>query len=426
MADQNFKADALGALPADAYFLVAESATGVIKKLPKSLLPSNTGAKGDKGDTGDTGPQGPPGGGGGGSYTLPAATPSVLGGVKVGAGLTINGSGVASTVINQTNTFLRKRVFNVLEYGAVGDNSTENTAAFTACMAALIAAGGGVFYMPAGVYIGRILIPPVNFPNWISIEIMGEGRPVPISGTVTAAWVDFPYSTTTLKCTEDLLIQQGFATNRNAVITCASSATNFAGFSHIYLAISNLEVRTKTAGSIHGIDAENVSQFVCENVVIGNGVYSPNGTITNFTKGLITPRKDNAAWTRLMNVCVYGYNDGIEVNEHTDGDNITVTACYNGIFFNPAYHTSRFGRVCAQNNIVNIDVRGSHRFQIENLNIEHAVGVPTQITQKDVNDPTNLGQGYIYYGVVKAGLGQDTTFTKTGGTGITCKLFGTF
>lgn len=36
------------------------------------------------------------GSGGGGSYTLPAASPSVLGGVKVGSGLAVDGSGVLS------------------------------------------------------------------------------------------------------------------------------------------------------------------------------------------------------------------------------------------------------------------------------------------------------------------------------------------
>jgi hypothetical protein len=52
------------------------------------------GPAGPKGDTGATGPQGPPGADGTGTaYTLPVATSTVLGGVKVGTGLAVDGTG---------------------------------------------------------------------------------------------------------------------------------------------------------------------------------------------------------------------------------------------------------------------------------------------------------------------------------------------
>lgn len=35
------------------------------------------------------------------------------------------------------------RAFNALDYGAVGDDRTDNTEAFSACLAAVIGAGGG-------------------------------------------------------------------------------------------------------------------------------------------------------------------------------------------------------------------------------------------------------------------------------------------
>jgi polygalacturonase len=37
---------------------------------------------------------------------------------------------------------LRAATFKVTDYGAVGDDNTDNTAAFTACLNAVIAAGG--------------------------------------------------------------------------------------------------------------------------------------------------------------------------------------------------------------------------------------------------------------------------------------------
>ena len=63
------------------------------------------------------------------------------------------------------------RVFNVRDYGALGDDQTDNTAAFSKCLEALIADGGGRMVLPAGVYRGRITIPPVSKPlsSWITI-----------------------------------------------------------------------------------------------------------------------------------------------------------------------------------------------------------------------------------------------------------------
>ena len=76
------------------------------------------------------------------------------------------------------------RVFNVLNYGAVGDDKTDNTNAFSACVKAVIDAGGGRMYLPAGVYRGRISIPVVGSDRWIALEIVGESQPATVFGTV--------------------------------------------------------------------------------------------------------------------------------------------------------------------------------------------------------------------------------------------------
>ena len=51
------------------------------------------------------------------------------------------------------------RTFNVLDYGAKGDDQTDNTEAFSACLKAVIEAGGGRMFIPDGIYRGRIIIP---------------------------------------------------------------------------------------------------------------------------------------------------------------------------------------------------------------------------------------------------------------------------
>jgi polygalacturonase len=53
--------------------------------------------------------------------------------------------GMLASVV--TSTGATSSTFNVVDYGAKGDDSTNNTAAFSACLEALVAAGGGRMYL---------------------------------------------------------------------------------------------------------------------------------------------------------------------------------------------------------------------------------------------------------------------------------------
>lgn len=77
------------------------------------------------------------------------------------------------------------QAFNVRDYGAVGDDATDNTAAFSACLQAVIEAGGGRVFIPDGIYRGRIIIPGTT--AWITVEIIGASEPTPVWGTIGAS-----------------------------------------------------------------------------------------------------------------------------------------------------------------------------------------------------------------------------------------------
>lgn len=78
------------------------------------------------------------------------------------------GTSEASTLVSTVNATIAAvdqtaKVYNVKTYGAVGDGSTDDTAAIQAAMTACAAAGGGVVHVPAGTYrIVSVLLKPAG------------------------------------------------------------------------------------------------------------------------------------------------------------------------------------------------------------------------------------------------------------------------
>lgn len=314
-------------------------------------------------------------------------------------------------------------VFNVLSFGAVGDDKTDNTAAFSKCLDALVAAGGGRMYLPDGVYRGRIVVPPVSrpLPSWITVEVAGESEPTPIFGTIGS----FPLAKhgTIVKC---------LATNGPAVIAASGSPKSlYGGFSAVHVVLRNLDVRTYDNPGIGGIDLHHALQCRLENVFINTGVYNVQASKpTHGTRGLITPACNNAALTLLRNVVVSGYHTGILVNEHTDGDSLNLASNINGLEFAFAHHASRFGRVGAQRCTHAISVTGRHGFSIQQLDIERAGPNQTtpdnvwQETVHDLDDPNNLGTADLSYWVVVGNVGAVNDLTSNGGATIRARRIG--
>ena len=315
------------------------------------------------------------------------------------------------------------RVFNVLTYGAVGDDKTDNTAAFSACLKAIIEAGGGRMYLPDGVYRGRIEIPAVSkpMPSWITVEIVGESEPTPVFGTIGS----FPLL-------NNGTIVKSLSKSGASVISARSSPNSLYGrFSAVNVVIKNLDVRTYDDPAIGGIDLHYALQCSIENVFVNTGVYNVQASKpSHSTSGLITPACNNAALTILRNVVVTGYHTGILVNEHTDGDNINLASNINGLEFVFAHHASRFGRVGAYRNTHHITVSGRHGFSIEQMNTEQPGPGQTdaknawQTLVSDVDDPKNLGVGDINYWVVEGNVGTVEKFTRNGGASIQARRIG--
>jgi hypothetical protein len=86
----------------------------------------------------------------------------------VWAGFTQAGSGASTRTWSAK---AREARFSVTDFGAVGDDSTDCTTAFANAYTAIVARGGGVLFVPAGIY--RVSSLPNLAANNITIE--GEG-----------------------------------------------------------------------------------------------------------------------------------------------------------------------------------------------------------------------------------------------------------
>jgi hypothetical protein len=311
----------------------------------------------------------------------------------------------------------------VLEFGAVGDDATDNTTAFSRCLQAIIEAGGGRMFLPDGIYRGSIVIPAFKPPtnSWLTIEIVGESEPTPVFGTIGA-----------FELASQGTILKSLGKSAPAVIAVSPAQNALYGdFTPVQVVIRNLDVRTSDDPAIHGIDLYHAVQCKLENVFINTGVYNVQASLpTHETSGLITPACNNGALTVLRNLVVTGYHTGIQVNEHTDGDNVVVASNFYGLDFVQAHHASRFARLGAYRNAHHLRVSGRHGFTIEQLNTEMPGAGQTdernawQTLASDLHDPKNLGVGEINYWVVLGGTGAVEQFLKNGGSGILARRIG--
>jgi hypothetical protein len=161
---------------------------------------------------------------------------------------------------------LDDRIVSAADYGAVDDGITDSTKAFSAALAALIAAGGGRLLLPRsrlGVYRGNILIPYVGGVPWphgtiTTVEIFGGVSPAPVFGTVGNLSLCANCSHT---------VVQSLGRSGAAVIQAQSREPPGVvnpGFSDVFVYVRNLEVRTYADPSISGVDLLNAQQCKLE------------------------------------------------------------------------------------------------------------------------------------------------------------------
>lgn len=79
------------------------------------------------------------------------------------------------TLENVFSLFSKEMVFNVKDYGAVGDGTTDDTTAFQNTIDALETSGSGVMFIPSGEYLLEegLVITPMNLSGQMAISAYG-------------------------------------------------------------------------------------------------------------------------------------------------------------------------------------------------------------------------------------------------------------
>lgn len=318
--------------------------------------------------------------------------------------------------------------------GAQPGTGVDATAAVQAALDACAAHGGGVIYssqpgmctiagplQDTGGANAQLLLPAIDYVDSEQITIMIEGTwaPPPTFSVIGAT----PLPDNNLGFKSTLTSGSG-----GAMLGAQGPSGTYQSFTNVHLVMRNLSGRMPSNPTHSCFDLSKVASVDLDGVIVDASSYDIDGLVqptTSTSYGIKLPKLNNGAYTRLGSVYALGFYKGIQCNEHTNGQQVTVGGCKVGVEFTAAYHASKFERLMVihcQKGIV--ATGGTHVVDIDQYDIEH-IGTGWNATTADVDDPSNYLKGTAHWHVVLGTVGIDSTFTKTGGSNFHCYQVGT-
>lgn len=315
-------------------------------------------------------------------------------------------------------------VFDVLDYGAVWDNVTDDTAAVQAAIDAAGAAGGGIIQYPLGIgFIGgalqdpsrsnaQLLLPFIDYVDskQITIEFRGAVPPPCVFSVI---------GTTPVPDTHTIIRSGLNAGVGGALLGAWGPVGTFGNFTNVQFVARNIAFRMPSNPVLTALNLATVAAVELDDVVVDCGSYYIQGLTEPTTASSFAirmPGNNNGALSKLGTVNVAGFYNGYEFAEHCTGFGTQAAwGCKRAFVFATATnHAQYFERLMAVHCERVLVSTGITYVDIGQLNLEHAAS-GWWVTDFDVDDANNYLVGSIMgWHVVLAGTGVDSTFTVNG------------
>jgi hypothetical protein len=327
--------------------------------------------------------------------------------------------------------------YDIRDYGGVGDNATDNSTPLYDLILAIIAGGGGVGFLPNGIYdIAGPLITSLGGQNPncqvpIPADAFSANRcMVRLVGESVYHWNTGSPIGVTPNGTKGVILNSTLtsASGTNPAVIGSSGGALITSFHDIVLENMNIRVKSTANGPVlSGLNGEHMSMIHLKDfsVIVDVSFQNSNDPV-NECAGIILGRSGNGmcGW---KNGIVYGFKYGLIAAEHASLDEVCMIGNKYGLVLPQSYYTVRGGTVTLHWNQTQIFspnaavmgiTNGNNVVAIDALDIEVITGTGKWYDYGDtLIDAGNNIYGKIRYVIGKALTGTDYgLFSKSGGT----------